>query len=543
MTAVAGGTAPGVVALREVTVPGLDAQQEAELPGTGVAPTTDVHFRADSGRRACTGAGASLRCDPELSTVGDESTGLRRVFRTSTTGTWSLTGTVVATPSPSTLELLDPLGDAARVRASSTLGNDPLVAPAFAHDGDPATWWSSAVGDAAPSLTVSWGPERLLTGIRVELAQTSRVPKTAVVDAGGIVQKIILDGSGMARLSPVRGTELTISFPLAEGSSSSATIPLAIAEVELDGVQDLAYRPDRASATGAPCGLGPRLTLDGRTVETEVRGRIADVLDGTALEVLPCSALGPLGGGEHRLIVLSTDRFVVTSATMTAEDTVEPVVGGRTFAVDEWQATHRVVTVGPGADSILRVTENANPGWQAMLNGRPLDSLVLDGWQQGYAVPSGEGGIITLQFAPDGPYRAGLMLGAGLVVLLAISTLIAVMHGARRPAPGPYRARWTQLEDRITVRAALVVGAIIAGGAPLAGGALGGSLLTSRAMNRLVIAGACLAGAGALSAVSLFTGNGPSSGPADLIAGVGLGMMLAALPSTAPKAVPQEDTA
>ena len=99
------------------------------------------------------------------------------------------------------------------------------------------------------------------------------------------------------------------------------------------------------------------------------------------------------------------------------------------------------------------------------------------------------------------------------------------------------------MEDRITVRAALVVGAIVAGGAPLAGGALGGSLLTSRAMNRLVIAGACLAGAGALSAVSLFTGNGPSSGPADLIAGVGLGMMLAALPSTAPKAVPQEDTA
>ena len=63
VTAVAGGTASGVAALREVTVPGLDAQQEAELPGTGVAPTTDVHFRADSGRRACTGGGASLRCD------------------------------------------------------------------------------------------------------------------------------------------------------------------------------------------------------------------------------------------------------------------------------------------------------------------------------------------------------------------------------------------------------------------------------------------------------------------------------------------------
>ena len=66
VTAVRGSAPTGVVALSEVTVPGVQAAQEAVLPGAGVAPGTDVHFRADPGRRSCTGTNATLRCDPEL---------------------------------------------------------------------------------------------------------------------------------------------------------------------------------------------------------------------------------------------------------------------------------------------------------------------------------------------------------------------------------------------------------------------------------------------------------------------------------------------
>ena len=179
VSAVRGGAPTGVVALREVTVPGVDAVQQSLLPGV-VAPGTDIHFRADRGRRACTGSNETLRCDPELARVGDESTGLRRVFSTTEPGTWTPSGTVVATAGPQTLELLDPPGDGATVRASSVLADDPLVAPAFAHDGDPTTWWSSAVGDPAPSLTVSWGEERSVSGVRIRLADTrTRVPATA----------------------------------------------------------------------------------------------------------------------------------------------------------------------------------------------------------------------------------------------------------------------------------------------------------------------------------------------------------------------------
>ena len=166
VSAVRGGAPTGVVALREVTVPGVDAVQQAVLPGA-VAPGTDLHVRADRGRRACTGTNETLRCAPELARVSDESTGLHRVFRTTAPGTWTPSGTVVATAGPATLELLDPPVGGATVRASTVLADDPLVAPAFAHDGDPTTWWSSAVGDPAPSITVSWDDERTVSGIRV----------------------------------------------------------------------------------------------------------------------------------------------------------------------------------------------------------------------------------------------------------------------------------------------------------------------------------------------------------------------------------------
>jgi arabinofuranan 3-O-arabinosyltransferase len=540
VTAVGAGSTSGVVALREVTVPGLDAQQEAVMPGSGLAPTTDVHFRADSGRRACTGAGVSLRCDIELATVGDESTGMRRLFRTIATGSWSVSGTVVAIPSPATLELLDPLGEAARLRASSTLGNDPLVAPAFAHDMDPATWWSSAAGDRTPTLTMRWGPERVVSGIAVRLAHTTtRVPTTAVVKIGGVVQRIELNGSRTVPLKPVPGKELTISFPPDETPSGASTIPLAIAELEVQGVRDLAHRPERGSSTGAPCGLGPPLSLDGRKVDTEVRGTIADVLNGTVLKVLPCSVLGPVPSGEHRLSVLSTDRFAVASMTMRTGSSGTPPVSERDFSVDKWEDSHRVVTVGSGTDSVLRVAENVNPGWEAMLNGRPLEPLVLDGWQQGYVVPSGQGGRIDLRFTPDRTYRAGLLFGAGLALLLVLATLAAMRPGRGHPESGPSQPRWAHLEDRGAVRLALITGAALAGGVPLAGGALAGTLMGSRERARLVIAAAALAGAGALSAASLSTGNGPSSGAADLLAGLGLGLMVGSLPATTRTAAPE----
>ena len=57
----------------------------------------------------------------------------------------------------------------------------------------------------------------------------------------------------------------------------------------------------------------------------------------------------------------------------------------------------------PGA-GVLVTRENANPGWEATQGGRPLASVVVDGWQQGWLVDGGPEPV-RATFAPDRGFR------------------------------------------------------------------------------------------------------------------------------------------
>src|SRR5262249_33090080 len=61
------------------------------------------------------------------------------------------------------------------------------------------------------------------------------------------------------------------------------------------------------------------------------------------------------------------------------------------------------------------------------LNGQSLTPVRLDGWQQGFIVPAGAGGVITMTFAPATLYHVGLALS-----VLAILGLLAIAFGWRR---------------------------------------------------------------------------------------------------------------
>ena len=68
----------------------------------------------------------------------------------------------------------------------------------------------------------------------------------------------------------------------------------------------------------------------------------------------------------------------------------------------------------------MEVHENFNAGWTATLNGRPLTAVRLDGWQQAFIVPAGQGGVIRLSYAPATVYHAGLIASALALVVLAV---------------------------------------------------------------------------------------------------------------------------
>jgi arabinofuranan 3-O-arabinosyltransferase len=112
------------------------------------------------------------------------------------------------------------------------------------------------------------------------------------------------------------------------------------------------------------------------------------------------------------------------------------------------------------ASRVLVVPESVNPGWIAhRADGTALTPVKVNGWQQGWVLPPGTEGPVTLTFPSNAPYRAGLIGGLALLPVLA---LLAFVPARRRTEPNePARVwrpgRWP------TSAAVLAVGALISG--------------------------------------------------------------------------------
>lgn len=133
----------------------------------------------------------------------------------------------------------------------------------------------------------------------------------------------------------------------------------------------------------------------------------------------------------------------------------------RATNIVSWGAESRTVDVGPGDAAYLEVHENQAKGWVASMNGHQLAPVRLDGWQQGYVVPAGAGGRVTLTYTPATGYRLTLLFGIALAALLIGLTLLA--GGLRRwdaLAPLASAAPWGQW---VVVVGATVLLALIAG--------------------------------------------------------------------------------
>jgi len=167
---------------------------------------------------------------------------------------------------------------------------------------------------------------------------------------------------------------------------------------------------------------------------------------------------------------------------------------------------------------VLVVPESINPGWRARsADGTQLTAIVVNGWQQGWVVPAGTDGAITLSFAFNGLYRAGLFTGLALLPLLA---LLALLPARRRLTGDP--ARTWRPGPLLAGAGALALGTVISGlpGAVVVGVALGGMYLLRRReplrdrLTVLVTAGALILAGTALAqhpwrAVDGYAGHDP----------------------------------
>ncbi|MEU4418871.1 hypothetical protein, partial [Nocardia salmonicida] len=341
--------------------------------------------------RACTPTQGVPDCDVVRIRGSEEPSGMDRTLTTPFGLRARMQGLVVARGTASTALLLEPLDQSLQVGATSVYGADPRVSSRFVRDGDPETVWMSADDDPTPTLLLRWRTPQRITGVSLDVGDDpGERPVRTTLRAGGATQDVQVTDSEVA-IEPVTTRSLEIAF-----EKSDPRGHVLVRELELTGTDvTVPFFPEER--TGAVCGFGPNLEVDGRVVSTRVTGTMGDVVTGSPLRFEACSEDDPDGPvaevgmapGTHRLRTPPTLEFHVVrlAGTPTVGRLAEADDRGdaRPATVESWGSSRRTVRLGAGDESVVSVPENHNAGWTARLGGRELDAVRVDGWQQGRA--------------------------------------------------------------------------------------------------------------------------------------------------------------
>ena len=381
--------------------------------------------------------------------------------------------------------------DTTRAHGDSDLV-DVLGAASAATDGDPATAWTApqrvVQHKTPPTLTLTLPQPTEVTGLRVT-PSTSPVPAhptMVAVDLGDGPQVRALKTSGPQDLPLTPRMTDTITVSLLDWKDVIDRTALGFDQLKPPGLAEIAAlgtdgRPiaaanaarNRTREVTVDCEHGPVIAIAGRFVHTSVNTTVGALLDGAPVTAQPCDAEPiTLPTGQQELLVSPGPQFVVDGAELSgplaAQSATAPATPAATGA---WGPARREVRVPDATTSrVLVVPESINTGWVARTSaGTRLTPLAVNGWQQGWVVPAGTSGTITLTFAPNSLYRAGLAGGLALLPLLA---LLAWWPQRRRPSDSAARP-WTP--GPWAAVAMLTAGAVIAGvaGVVVFGAALG----------------------------------------------------------------------
>lgn len=447
------GADQGDVAISELAVPGVKPVRALRVPidvvpPAGVAPTFSFSRGTDATPACFTLDDESVRCDEEQATLGEEPFGPRRVFRTGEAALYS--GSVTVTPSYSGELPLS--GSGLTVAATSQLAGDPSASAYSAIDDDPNTAWIPDGHNVRPTLTLRFPQPRRITSLRLHHEKypvTSRPTLVRLITPFG-AQSVKVARDGTVRLPrPMNTNKLQIRVDRIERRAAdvrfpNAPAPVGVFEVDVNG-EPLVREIDEDQPFTVPCGLGPTVRIDERQYTTTVTGTVGQNRRSEPMRARLCGGSKPVEDfellpGIHRLTSTPSNQFVVRDIALTPSEAEALPVRERETTVRDRGVSQRSVRVGPGEEAVLTLTENANPGWQATLDGRTLQPTRVDGWRQAWVVPAGAGGIVQLEFAPDDLYRLGLIAGA-VAVLLFLLLLLLPARG--RPAqPLTTRTRW-----------------------------------------------------------------------------------------------------
>nr|WBO77774.1 alpha-(1->3)-arabinofuranosyltransferase [Streptomyces sp. SBE_14.2] len=384
----------------------------------------------------------SRPADPTgLSSTGTEA-GLHRRFTTATAGTFEIEASAVAVPGEALDRMLYEVAPEQENRIVATADSTARLGAGLSArnltDGDLTTAWIA--GDR-PTIHLSWEGKQPIDEIVLPAAGglSSRPSEVHISSPDGAAVAGV-DENGNVHFPPITTDRLDITItetaPLTlynPFADEDMQLPVGLTEAYIPALDS--YRtpkPENDRTFSLPCGKGPALAVDGKLYETSVQGSVRDLMERRPVDLTPCPESGlELSPGKHSVEAGDAGPLVVTAVKLTRGSIAESPSSGRELGVRDWLGDRRELTVGSGAASYLTTYENFNDGWRAELNGEKLTPVRLDGWQQGWRIPAGEGGTIKLSYEPSVTYDAGL-IGSG-VALAALAGL--ALWRRREPNP------------------------------------------------------------------------------------------------------------
>ncbi|WP_256668206.1 alpha-(1-_3)-arabinofuranosyltransferase [Nocardia cyriacigeorgica] len=396
------------------------------------------------GRSACFDTPDRVRCGKGLALAPEEMGAFQR--------TLSVPEPVAVTPELTVRTRQGPalealLTDPSRpiARGKSDVGD--LRGSAFAAtDGDPRTSWTAPEDSvrnllgAKPTLTIELPEPALVDGLEItpSLGGLPAAPTAVSVNLGNGPQVRELDEDGTTRISlhPTVTDRIELSIqswaPVLDRTALgfAQSQPPGLAEVSVLGPDYPAPAdPNRLITVG--CADGPTVALGGQVFQTSITATAAELRSGAPVSARVCTsptATVDLFPGRVDVIAAPTELFFVDRLRLD-NPAVDPVPA----APD--QAT------GP---QLLVLPLSTNVGWTAETeDGQELEPIVVDGWKQGWLLPEGTTGPITIAFPVDRWYR--LAIFGGLLLLIPLAVLAFPRRGralADGPAPRTWRTRW-----------------------------------------------------------------------------------------------------
>ncbi|HWS94436.1 MAG TPA: alpha-(1-_3)-arabinofuranosyltransferase family protein, partial [Mycobacterium sp.] len=411
------------------------------------------------GRPGCAQAPDGVRCAASMALAPEEPVNFSRTL-------------TVAAPVPVTPmvwvrprqgpKLADLLAEPNTTRAQGDSDVVDVLGSAYAAtDGDPATAWTApqrvVQHKSPPTLTVTLPRPTEVAGVRLVPSRSTLPAHPTIVAVnlgdGPQVRELKPSGPQTLALKPRITDTVIISLLDWEDIIDRNALgfdqlkPPGLAEVAVLGVDGNPIAPadatrNRSREITVDCDHGPVIAVAGRFVHTSIHTTVGVLLDDGPVPALACER-DPIAlpAGQQELLISPGAQFVVDGAQLTTPDAAElpgatgaPPVAAHTGT---WGPSRREVQAPASATSrVLVIPESINPGWMARTSsGARLTPVAVNGWQQGFVVPAGNPGTITLTFASNTLYRAGLVVGLALLPLLAMLALWRTRRGRSDDAP------------------------------------------------------------------------------------------------------------